>query len=100
MNELGVLAEMLVREVEELHHAINRSDMLEIELQLLGPQFAEYVLENGNIEAIFAPEIVVDHARIDAGLSTDGQDPGTAIALLGEFSDCCAQDPLPGAFWQ
>ena len=57
-------AKMIVGKIEQLHHAVDRGDVGDVELELLGAQLAENLLEHRDIEMILAAEVVVDHPRI------------------------------------
>src|SRR5882757_6630838 len=68
--------------------------MLDVELELFPSQLAQHMLEHGDIEAVLAAEIMIDHPRVDAGFAADRQYPRPAIALLGKLGDRDAQDAL------
>ena len=64
MDEFGMAAKMIIGKIEQLHHAVDRSDVSDVQLQLLGAQLAENLLEDRDVKMILAAEIVVDHPRI------------------------------------
>ena len=43
---------------------VDRGDVRDVELELLGAQLAEHLFEDRDVEVILAAEIVVDHPRI------------------------------------
>src|SRR5260221_7401063 len=70
-HELRVGREMVDRKVDQPVDRLSGLEMVELQGALVAPYIRVYRFERGDVESLFAAEIVVCHAHIDARFGDD-----------------------------
>ena len=77
---------------------VDRVDVVDLQALLGLADAAVGVLQHGQVELLFAAEVVVDHPLGGAGALGDLVDPGARVALLGEHRGGDLEQLGAGAF--
>ena len=76
---------------------VHRVEMLDVELLLQRADAGVRTLQDGDVEAFLAAEVVVDHPLGGARLGGDLVHPATGVAAIGELAGGDLEDLRPGA---
>jgi hypothetical protein len=97
-DEVLMLLVMVEGQLRQLPQGVDRLEVLDVELLLQRADTAVRPLKDGQVQALLATEVVVDHPLGGAGLGRDLVDPGSGKTLVGEFACGHVDDLCLGSF--
>src|SRR5262249_2475848 len=86
-----VVEKVVPGEQRQLAHRLGRVAVGEVQFRFRRTDADIGGLEDGEIERLLAPVIMVEHPLVDVGAGCDGIDAGAAKAFLGELARCRRQ---------